>query len=135
MLVYGGTQAEMLRLLDTANEINAQQGIITDYQISNFADIVDAIHVVQTEIGITGTTAAEAAETIQGSISAMKSAWRNLITGLANPDADMSVLVDNFVESFEIAFENVQPAIETALMSSGDVIARMAPTSLDKLPD
>ena len=125
----------MLRLLDTANEINAQQGIITDYQISNFADIVDAIHVVQTEIGITGTTAAEAAETIQGSISAMKSAWRNLITGLADPDADMSVLVDNFVESFEIAFDNVQPAIETALINIGDVIAKIAPTILDKLPD
>ena len=134
-LGYGGTQAEMLRLLDTANEINARQGIITDYQISNFADIVDAIHVVQTEIGITGTTAAEAAETIQGSISAMKSAWRNLITGLANPDADMSVLVDNFVESFEIAFDNVQPAIETALINIGDVIAKIAPTILDKLPD
>ena len=134
-LGYGGTQAEMLRLLDTANEINAQQGIITDYQISNFADIVDAIHVVQTEIGITGTTAAEAAETIQGSISAMKSAWRNLITGLANPDADMSVLVDNFVESFEITFNNVQPAIETALINIGDVIAKIAPTILDKLPD
>ena len=132
---YGGTQAEMLRLLDTANEINAQQGIITDYQISNFADIVDAIHVVQTEIGITGTTAAEAAETIQGSISAMESAWRNLITGLADPDADMSVLVDNFVESFEIAFDNVQPAIETALINIGDVIAKIAPTILDKLPD
>lgn len=134
-LGYGGTQAEMLRLLDTANKINARQGIITDYQISNFADIVDAIHVVQTEIGITGTTAAEAAETIQGSISAMKSAWRNLITGLANPDADMSVLVDNFVESFEIAFNNVQPAIETALINIGDVIAKIAPTILDKLPD
>ena len=125
----------MLRLLDTANEINAQQGIITDYQISNFADIVDAIHVVQTEIGITGTTAAEAAETIEGSISAMKSAWRNLITGLANPDADMGVLVDNFVESFEIAFDNVRPAIETALINIGDVIAKIAPTILDKLPD
>lgn len=134
-LGYGGTQAEMLRLLDTANEINARQGIITDYQISNFADIVDAIHVVQTETGITGTTAAEASGTIQGSISAMKSAWQNLITGLANPDADMSVLVDNFVESFEIAFDNVQPAIETALINIGDVIAKIAPTILDKLPD
>lgn len=134
-LGYGGTQAEMLRLLDTANEINARQGIITDYQISNFADIVDAIHVVQTEIGITGTTAAEAADTIQGSISAMKSAWRNLITGLADPDADMSVLIDNFVESFEITFNNVRPAIETALINIGDVIAKIAPTIIDKLPD
>lgn len=134
-LGYGGTQAEMLRLLDTANEINAQQGIITDYQISNFADIVDAIHVVQTEIGITGTTMAEASGTIQGSISAMKSAWQNLIAGLANPDADMSVLVSNFAESFEIAFDNIQPAIETALINIGDVIAKIAPTILDKLPD
>lgn len=120
----------MQRLLEDAEKLSGIK-----YDISSYSDIVDAIHVVQTEIGITGTTAAEAAETIQGSISAMKSAWRNLITGLANPDADMSVLVDNFVESFEIAFNNVQPAIETALIKIGDVIAKIAPTILEKLPD
>lgn len=134
-LGYGGTQAEMQRLLDTANEINAQQGIVTDYTLGNFSDMVEAIHVVQTEMGITGTTAEEAAETISGSISSMKSAWQNLVSGLATPDADLGVLVSNFAETFDVAFSNIQPAIETALVGIGDVIARVAPIILEKLPD
>lgn len=82
-LGYGGTKAEMERLLETANQLNAQQGIYTDYQISSFADVVSAIHVVQTEMGVTGTTAAEAAETFTGSLNAMKAAAENVAANLA----------------------------------------------------
>lgn len=82
-LGYGGTKAEMERLLETANQLNAQQGIYTEYQISSFADVVSAIHVVQTEMGVTGTTAAEAAETFTGSLNAMKAAAENVAANLA----------------------------------------------------
>lgn len=82
-LGYGGTKAEMERLLETANQLNAQQGIYTEYQISSFADVVSAIHVVQTEMGVTGTTAEEAAETFTGSLNAMKAAAENVAANLA----------------------------------------------------
>lgn len=82
-LGYGGTKAEMERLLETANQLNAQQGIYTEYQISSFADVVSAIHVVQTEMGVTGTTAKEASETFTGSLNAMKAAAENVAANLA----------------------------------------------------
>lgn len=82
-LGYGGTKTEMERLLETANELNAQQGIYTDYQISSFADIAEAIHVVQDELGITGTTAKEASDTFTGSLSAMKASTENVLANLA----------------------------------------------------
>ena len=93
-LGYGGTKEEMQRLLEDAEKLS---GI--EYDISSYADIVDAIHVVQTEMGITGTTAKEASTTIQGSLASMKSAWQNLLTGVADDNADFETLVDNFVES------------------------------------
>ena len=93
-LGYGGTKEEMERLLADAEKIS---GI--EYDISSYADITEAIHVVQTEMGITGTTAAEAASTIQGSLSMMKGAWANLLTGLADENADFDALMGNFVDS------------------------------------
>src|SRR5699024_1434717 len=77
-LGYGGTKAELERLLADASAI---AGI--EFDVSSYADIVDAIHVIQTEMGITGTTALEAGTTIQGSISSMRSAWQNFLTGMA----------------------------------------------------
>lgn len=82
-LGYGGTKTEMERLLETANELNAQQGIYTDYQISSFADIAEAIHVVQDELGITGTTAKEASDTFTGSLNAMKASAENVLANMA----------------------------------------------------
>lgn len=122
-LGYGGTKEEMQRLLDKANELNAQQGIHTDYQIQNYADIVDAIHVVQTEMDITGTTAKEAASTIQGSIGMMKGAWTNFLTGMADPKQDFDALVGNLVESIGIVGENLVPRI---LMAVPRVVAGLS---------
>ena len=79
--MYGGTKEEMERLLENAEKIKASQGEVADYSIDSYADIVDAIHVVQDEMGITGTTAKEASTTIQGSLAMTKSAWDNLVTG------------------------------------------------------
>lgn len=128
-LGYGGTKEEMERLLADAEKIS---GI--EYDISSYADIVDAIHVVQTEMGITGTTAAEAASTIQGSMSAAKSALQNLITGIADGNADLDQLIGNFVESVSTAGKNILPRIEQILVGAGTVIQKLAPIISEQLP-
>lgn len=128
-LGFAGTKEGMQQLLDKAKEIS---GI--EYNIDSYADIVQAIHVVQDEMGITGTTAKEGAETIQGSIATMKAAWENLITGFANPDADLGHLITQLIESAEKAFENLMPAIEHALEGVADFIEHIAPLIAEKLP-
>ncbi|MBO5934078.1 MAG: hypothetical protein J6Q94_01180 [Clostridia bacterium] len=133
-LGYGGTKDEMQRLLDKANEINKQQGIITDYQIDSYADIVDAIHVVQTEMGITGTTAKEAASTISGSIGMMKSAWSNLVTGIADDEADFDMLITNFVDSIGTVAENILPRVEVAFNGVSSLVEKLVPIIMEKLP-
>ena len=127
--MYGGTKEEMQRLLEDAEKLS---GI--EYDISSYADIVDAIHVVQAEMGITGTTAKEASTTIQGSVSAMKSAWTNLITGIADDNADFETLVDNFVESVGTSANNIIPRIDIALQGVGKLIEELVPVLIDKIP-
>ncbi|MBD5504085.1 MAG: hypothetical protein HDR09_20045 [Lachnospiraceae bacterium] len=105
-LGYGGTKEEMQRLLEDATKLSGVK-----YDISSYADIVDAIHVVQTEMGITGTTAKEASETISGSIGAAKSAWQNLMTGLADENADLDGLIDNMADSALTVVDNVLPRV------------------------
>lgn len=121
-LGYGGTKEEMERLLKDASKISGIK-----YDISSYADIVDAIHVVQTEMGITGTTAKEASTTIQGSISSMKSAWQNLLTGLADENADLDVLVTNMIESVGTVVENVLPKISVAAEGIVSIIQNLIP--------
>lgn len=128
-LGYGGTKEEMERLLEDAGKLSGIK-----YDISSFSDIVDAIHVVQTELGITGTTAKEAATTIQGSINATKSAWANLLTGIADENADVEQLVNNLVDSASTAAENIMPRIEQILSGIGDFVAKIAPTVAERIP-
>lgn len=128
-LGYGGTKEEMERLLADAEKLSGVK-----YDISSYADIVDAIHVVQTEMGITGTTAKEAATTIQGSVSAMKSAWTNLVTGLGNDNADIDKLINNLVNSVETAAKNILPRVEKILVGVGSMVEKLAPIIADKLP-
>ncbi len=142
-LGYGGTGKEMERLLATANELNAQQGKNTQYQIDNYADIVEAIHLVQDQMGITGTTAAEASETIQGSVSSAKAAWENWLTALGDENADLDARTDELVDTFETAFKNLLPVAERILESLGkvmqekgpDVISKLAETLVENIPD
>lgn len=109
-LGYGGTKEEMARLLEDATAIS---GI--EYDMSSYADVVSAIHVIQTEMGITGTTAKEASETIQGSAAAMKGAWENFLTGMADPAQDFDALVGNLIDSVMVFADNLIPRIaETA---------------------
>ena len=109
-LGYGGTKEEMQRLLADAEKFSGIK-----YDISSYADIVDAIHVVQTEMGITGTTAKEAATTIQGSANAMKSAWSNLITGMSNENLDLDKLVQNVIDSVNTFADNLIPRLQIML--------------------
>lgn len=88
-LGYGGTKAEMERLLADAEALQAKNGEIVEYSIDSYADIIEAIHVIQTDIGITGTTAEEASTTIEGSLNMMKAAWTNLLTGVADDTANL----------------------------------------------
>lgn len=133
-LGYGGTKEEMQRLINDANALNAAQGKLTDYSIDSYADIVSAIHDVQTEMGITGTTAKEAATTIQGSLSAMKSAWTNLLTGIGDDSQDLDKLINNFVESTGTAAENILPRLEKILTGIGSLVERLAPVVAAAIP-
>lgn len=128
-LGYGGTKEEMQRLLEDAEKIS---GI--EYDISSYGDIVDAIHIVQTEMGITGTTAKEASTTISGSVSSMKSAWQNLVTGIADDNADLDTLIGNFVESAETAAGNIIPRLTQILSGMGSAIEQLAPVLADEIP-
>lgn len=128
-LGYGGTKEEMQRLLADAEKLS---GI--EYDISSYADIAEAIHVVQTEMGITGTTAQEAATTIQGSVSAAKSAWTNLVTGLGDENANLEQLTGNFVDAVTTAGNNVIPAVEQILAGIGQAVQQLAPILVEQLP-
>lgn len=119
-LGYGGTQAEMQRLLADAEKLSGQK-----FDMSSYADIVDAIHIVQTEMGITGTTSKEAASTIQGSISTMKAAWVNLTTGMANPTQNFEKLMQNMVDSVVTVFNNLAPRIVETIPMAVEGISQM----------
>lgn len=109
-LGYGGTKEEMQRLLSDAEKLTGKK-----YDISNFGDITQAIHAIQTEMGITGTTAKEASSTIQGSVGQMKSAWENFLTGMADPEQDFDMLVGNLIDSVVTVGENLVPRIQMML--------------------
>ena len=131
-LGYGGTKEEMQRLIDDANALNAAQGKATDYSIDSFADIVSAIHDVQTEMDITGTTAEEASTTIEGSINSAKSAWQNWLTALGDSNADIQGKTDELVSAIGTAAENILPVIEQVLSSLGQALAAKLPELLSQ---
>lgn len=106
-LGYGGTKEEMQRLLTDAEKFSGIK-----YDLSSYADIISAIHVIQEEMEITGTTAKEASTTIQGSVQSMRGAWENFMVGIADKNQNMKSLMDNLIESVVTAGNNVVPRIE-----------------------
>lgn len=128
-LGYGGTKEEMERLLADAEKLTG-----VHYDISSFADITEAIHVIQTELGIAGTTALEASTTIEGSIASMVAAWQNLLVGVTDENQNLDVLIQNFVESVRTAAENILPRIETILGGIGQLAAGLAPVIVQAIP-
>lgn len=127
-LGYGGTKSELERLLNDAEKYAAAQGEVRDFSIDSYSDIVEAIHIVQDEMGITGTTAEEAATTIEGSVNTAKAAWDNWLAGLGSDDADMGALTDQLVGSIAIAGENIIPRVGQIMATLGQTVADYAPS-------
>lgn len=128
-LGYGGTKEEMQRLLADAEKLSGVK-----YDLSSYADIVEAIHVIQTEMGITGTTAEEASTTIQGSVASMKAAWANLMVGMADDTQDFDLLLSNFIESIGTVADNLLPRIGIVIEGMGKLVAGLAPEIASALP-
>lgn len=133
-LGYGGTKQEMERLLEDAQKLSG-----VEYNIENYADIVEAIHVIQEEMGVAGTTAEEATGTISGSLAMVKSAWENLVAGIANENADMGGLIDNLLSSVfgtdtdKGFLDNILPRISTALDGIIEFAAKSIPRIADRI--
>ena len=129
-LGYGGTKSEMERLLKDAQKVTGVK-----YDINNLNDVYQAIHVIQGELGVTGTTAKEASTTIQGSVAAMKSAWQNMLTGIADDNADFEGLVNNLVDSIGIAAENIMPRVQTIIDGIAALIPQLVEKIIEHLPE
>lgn len=128
-LGYGGTQKEMERLLADASKLSGVK-----YKIENFSDIIEAIHVIQDNQGIAGTTAAEAEKTISGSVNAAKAAWKNLLSGLADGEQDIDPLVSNLSETVLTAAQNIVPRLQTMAPRLVQAVQTLVSTLGPQLP-
>ena len=126
-LGYGGTKTEMERLLADAEKISGME-----FDISSFADVTEAIHIIQENMGIAGTTATEAEETIQGSLLAAKAAFTNFTAGLADENANTEELLNQLVESIVIAGSNIVPRVGEILGNIGTLLIENAPIMLEQ---
>lgn len=134
-LGYGGTASEMARLVNESGVLGKSfKATAENVSEVPFDKLIEAIHVVQTEMGITGTTAMEAASTISGSADSMAASWENLVGGLADPNADFDKLLDNFITSAKTFGGNLIPAITKALSGVVDLVAGLAPVLIAELP-
>ena len=140
-LGYGGTKTEMQRLIKDASQMTETQkelGVTVDGSSMSFANIINAISVMQKELGIAGTTSKEAGETIEGSFNSLSASWQNFVAGLGNPDADMKVLVDNLAKGLSGAINNVIPIIDnmvavlpTVMDAIINTVSQMLPTLIN----
>lgn len=153
-LGYGGTKSEMERLLKDAEKLTGKK-----YDVSNYADIVEAIHAIQTEMEISGlsyeeamdavdrgemtyeeavkkmgTTAKEASTTIEGSSKAMKSAWENMLVSFSDPKGDTKKATQNLVRTAKTYFKNIIPVITQAISGIGDFLVEIIPIIAEELP-
>lgn len=122
-LGYGGTKEEMQRLLTDAEQLPEAMG--RKFDLSNYADVVEAIHLVQDNMGITGTTAKEASTTIEGSANAMKAAWQNLLTGMADDNANFGGLINNLVDSVTAFASNMIPRVQQIITGMAQVASQL----------
>lgn len=130
-LGYGGTAAEMARLINDAGLL----GRTVDESLEGvtFADIIMAIHKVQENLKLTGTSSKEAASTVQGSIATMKAAWQNFLVALADPNADFDKVTDNLVTSIDAVLDKVGPILVRVFDRLGDAFEERGPEILDML--
>lgn len=134
-LGYGGTKTEMQRLIADANKVRAAHGEMADLSIDKFSDVVTAIHTIQNELGITGTTAKEASTTIEGSINSMKAAWTNWLTGLGRNDVDMGQMTDQLVAAISDVIKNAAPRIKQIASSLVKSLPKMFSSLTTLLPE
>lgn len=132
-LGYGGTKSELQRLLNDAEKFSAAQGEVRDFSIDSYSDIVEAIHIVQDEMGITGTTADEAATTIEGSVNMAKAAWQNWVTELGKDNADMGKLTTQLVKSVTAAASNIVPRIAVIAGAAMAALSEQLPSAVEQI--
>lgn len=162
-LGYGGTKSEMERLLVDADNLSESFNLTTDSSgelVYSFGDIVEAIHIMQTEMGISGisieeynelvasgamtqedafellgTTAKEASSTIQGSLAMAKASWTNLLTGMSDKTAEMNKLINNFVSSVGTVAKQILPTVKTALEGAAVLVEELIPEIMNMIPE
>ena len=132
-LGYGGTKEEMQRLISDANEYAASIGEASDLSIDSFADIVQAIELIQEKQHIAGTTAREAATTIEGSVNMAKAAWQNWVTELGKDNADMGKLTTQLVDSVTTAASNIVPRIAVIAGAAMAAISEQLPSAVEQI--
>lgn len=135
-LGYGGTKTEMERLIKDASQmtdIQKELGVTVDASDMSFANIANAISVVQKNMGIMGTTAKEAEDTIQGSTKMMQASWQNLLTGMADDNANFKQLTDNFVKSLMTMLDNIIPRVQIIISGMAEVAGQLLNKVVPKL--
>ena len=132
-LGYGGTKTEMERLMREAERLEGYtEGA---FDVNNFSDVVEAIHIIQEDMGITGTTFAEAGDTISGSLASVKASWENVLTAIGTGDSDkITETIDQLVETASVFAENMIPTIEASLGGISQLISKLAPQIAEMLP-
>lgn len=132
-LGYGGTKEEMQRLISDANEYAASIGEASDLSIDSFSDIVTAIDLIQEKQNIAGTTAREAATTIEGSVNMAKAAWQNWVTELGKDNADMGKLTTQLVDSVTKAASNIVPRIAVIAGAAMAALSEQLPSAVEQI--
>lgn len=129
-LGYSGTKSEMERLLQDAEKLTG-----VHYDINNLSDVYNAIHEIQKNLGITGTTAKEAMKTIDGAMKMTKASWDNLLTGLADPDQAVGPLISEFAKSLGILAKNVTPKIKEVFDALPNALIQITPQLMNMIID
>lgn len=136
-LGFAGTKAgaeEMVAAAEKLDPTFKAQRDSTGKLTLAYGDLVEAIHIVQTDMNITGTTSKEAASTIQGSLGMLSASWTNLLTGLGDESADLGTLFDNVIESALTVVDNIQPIATRAVQGIATLIQKLAPVVANNLP-
>lgn len=126
-LGYGGSREEMERLLEDAEKLSGKK-----FDISNFTDITEAIHIIQEDMGLAGNASVEATETISGSMGAMKASFQNLLTGLGSGE-NLEGLIGNFIDSLVTYLGNVTPIVKNVISGIGTLISSLGSDIIPQL--
>lgn len=128
------TKEGFQEVIDKVNEWNAANGNATNYMIDNLADAQNALVDYIEMQGLAGYAANEASQTISGSFASAKAAWSNLVTGVADDNADFNKLINNFVNSVSTAAKNLVPRVKTAIVGIGQLISQTLPIIVNEIP-